>query len=396
MANEHFRFFAPCPRGLEQVLAEELKVFGAHGLSIRASGVQFEGDRACGYRANLHSRIASRILCWLGSGRVREDDDVYRIARRQHWADHFDLDKRLRVDLSATRARARSIQFLTLRIKDGIIDCFRDQTNERPSIDTVEPDVRIVGHLDEDSLNLYIDWSGESLFKRGWRGRDDKGEAPLKENLAAGLVLLSQWRHEQALVDLFCGSGTILIEAAQMRFGIAAGIQRTFGFEVLNDYNDTLWRSICDEARTRAANKLAEALKLPCLLGSDIDQAQIDRAKRNALAAGLPDEAISWRCADAFKLTKPDLNMRPEGYMLSNPPYGERIEASGDFMQGRSFRDRWPGFTLCVFSAQEDLASLWRMKPKRKTTLMNGAIPCRLFVFPLYAKAAQQPNESAL
>lgn len=398
MANEHFRFFAPCPRGLEQVLAEELKSFGAHGLRIKASGVHFEGDRACGYRANLYSRIASRILCWLGSGRVREDDDVYKIARRQQWTDHFDLDKRLRVDLSASRARARSLQFLTLRIKDGIIDCFRDQINERPSVDTVEPDVRIVGHLDEESLSLYIDWSGESLFKRGWRGRDDKGEAPLKENLAAGLVLLSQWRHEQALVDLFCGSGTILIEAAQMRFGIAAGIHRTFGFEVLNDYNDTLWRSICDEARTRASNKLAEALKLPRLLGSDIDQTQIDRAKRNALAAGLPVAAISWRCADAFKLTKPDLNMHPddEGYMLSNPPYGERIAASGDFMQGRSFRDRWPGFTLCVLSAQEDLASLWRMKPKRKTPLMNGAIPCRLFVFPLYARAAQQSNESAL
>ena len=106
MANEHFRFFAPCPRGLEQVLAEELKSFGAHGLRIKASGVHFEGDRACGYRANLYSRIASRILCWLGSGRVREDDDVYKIARRQQWTDHFDLDKRLRVDLSATRARA--------------------------------------------------------------------------------------------------------------------------------------------------------------------------------------------------------------------------------------------------------------------------------------------------
>ena len=154
MSNELFRFFAPCPRGLEQVLAEELKSFGAHGLRIKASGVHFEGDRACGYRANLYSRIASRILCWLGSGRVREDDDVYKIARRQQWTDHFDLDKRLRVDLSATSARARSLQFLTLRIKDGIIDCFRDQTNDRPSIDTVEPDVRIVGHLDEDSLNL--------------------------------------------------------------------------------------------------------------------------------------------------------------------------------------------------------------------------------------------------
>ena len=215
--NRLFRYFAPCPRGLEQLLAEELKALGAQELRIKASGVLFEGDRACGYRANLYSRIASRVLWWVGSGPVRQDDDIYRIARRQNWPAYFDVTKRLRVDLSATRARARSLQFLTLRIKDGIVDCFRDQTNERPSIDTHQPDVRILGHLEDDSLDIYIDWSGESLFKRGWRGRDDKGEAPLKENLAAGLVLLSQWRKEQALVDLFCGSGTITASAVAFK-----------------------------------------------------------------------------------------------------------------------------------------------------------------------------------
>jgi len=388
MPDQVFRYFAPCPRGLEQVLAEELKALGAQALRIKASGVHFEGDRACGYRANLYSRIASRILCWIGAGRVRQDDDIYRIARRQDWSSYFRVEQRLRVDLSATRARARSIQFLTLRVKDGIVDCFRDQTQERPSVDTHHPDVRIVGHLETDSLDLYIDWSGESLFKRGWRGREDKGEAPLKENLAAGLLLLSQWRSDQSLIDLFCGSGTILIEAAQMRFELAAGLRRRFGFEALCDFDAALWRRIIEEARARAAKQVDQALNLPPLLGCDIDPSQIERAKQNTIEAGLPASAIRWQCADAFKQNKQDLGApeNDEGFIVSNPPYGARIESPDDLAKGRSFRDRWPGFTLCILSPQEDLASMWRMKPKRKVPLMNGAIPCRLFVFPLYER----------
>jgi len=335
MPDQVFRYFAPCPRGLEQVLAEELKALGAQALRIKASGVHFEGDRACGYRANLYSRIASRILCWIGAGRVRQDDDIYRIARRQDWSSYFRVEQRLRVDLSATRARARSIQFLTLRVKDGIVDCFRDQTQERPSVDTHHPDVRIVGHLETDSLDLYIDWSGESLFKRGWRGREDKGEAPLKENLAAGLLLLSQWRSDQSLIDLFCGSGTILIEAAQMRFELAAGLRRRFGFEALCDFDETLWSFIHDEAKARAAKQLDQALNLPPLFGCDIDPSQIERAKQNTLAAGLPAAAIHWQCGDAFQRHKQDSGAaeRDEGFIVSNPPYGERIESSGDLAE---------------------------------------------------------------
>ncbi|NCY18622.1 MAG: hypothetical protein EBX28_03510 [Betaproteobacteria bacterium] len=242
------RFFAPCPRGLEQVLADELKGLGASNARIRAAGVQFEADRAGGYRANLHSRLASRVLFWLGSGQVRQDEDVYRIARRQDWTKLFTVEQRLRVDLSATRSRARSLQYLTLRIKDAVVDGFREHSEQRPSVDTQDPDVRIVGHLEADRLDLYMDWSGESLFKRGWRGRDDKGEAPLKENLAAGLVHLSQWSSDQPLADLFCGSGTILIEAAQIRWGIAPGLKRRFAFEALKDFDPLLWLSVRDDA----------------------------------------------------------------------------------------------------------------------------------------------------
>jgi len=390
VSKDVFRFFAPCPRGLEQALAEELKAIGAQDLRIRASGVQFEGDRACGYAANLHCRIASRILRWLGEGRVRRDDDVYRIARRQDWTGLFSIDKRLRVDLSASRARARSLQYLTLRVKDGIVDDFRDQTSQRPSIDTQNPDVRVLAHLSEDSLEVYIDWSGESLFKRGWRGRDDKGEAPLKENLAAGLVLSTQWSRDQSLVDLFCGSGTILIEAAQMRFAIPAGALRRFGFECLKDFDEGLWRSIREEAARVTDRHASQALGLPPMLGVDIDPLQIERAKSNALAAGLPAQAIAWQCADGFLMDKHSAPepMPETGFIVCNPPYGERIQAEGDFLQGRGFRDRWSGYSLCILSAHEDLPSLWRMKAKRKMPLMNGPIACRFFTFPLYDRKA--------
>jgi len=401
------RFFAPCPRGLEQVLADELKGLGASNVRIRAAGVQFEADRAGGYRANLHSRLASRVLFWLGSGQVRQDEDVYRIARRQDWTKLFTVEQRLRVDLSATRSRARSLQYLTLRIKDAVVDGFREHSEQRPSVDTQDPDVRIVGHLEADRLDLYMDWSGESLFKRGWRGRDDKGEAPLKENLAAGLVHLSQWSSDQPLADLFCGSGTILIEAAQIRWGIAPGLKRRFAFEALKDFDPLLWLSVRDDAIAQAKACAYRALELRPLLGVDINPELIDRARHNALQAGLPPGAIQWRCDDAFTVNCQALADDPDpptanakaltsdeacarqdtaGFIISDLPYGERIGLCGDFEQGRSFRDRWPGFMLCILSAQEDLPSLWRMKAKRKVPLMNASIPCRFFSFPLHER----------
>jgi hypothetical protein len=182
--------FAPCPRGLEKTLADELLSLGATVDQVVTAGVAFRGDRSVAYAANLHSRIASRILLRVAQGRYRDDDDLYRLANRCEWERWFDVHRTLRIDVNAIRSPLRSLNFATLRLKDGLVDRFRTRTGVRPSIDTVTPDVRIFGFLDERGATLYLDLSGEPLFKRGWRTeREDKGEAPLKENLAAGLRL---------------------------------------------------------------------------------------------------------------------------------------------------------------------------------------------------------------
>jgi len=403
------RFFAPCPRGLETVLGEELAALGAVMIRTVTSGVHFHGDRSCGYRVNLHSRIASRVLLWVASGRYRNDDDVYRIARRQDWSRRFRVEQDLRVDLSAQGSAARSIAFLTLRIKDGIVDAFRERCMERPSVDRRSPEVRVFGHLDARELHLYLDWSGEPLFKRGWRGQDDKGEAPLKENLAAGMLALSRWNPEDPLADLFCGSGTLLIEAAQQRFGIAPGSQRSFAFERLADFDPPLWQALREEALQRSSGLHAKAILLRPLLGMDIEDGAVRRAERNALRAGLPATAILWECGDAFLSRSPLLErgaIPPEdaakprgpsipgadmpepavGLLISNPPYGERLERPENMRLGRGFRDRWPGWTLWVLSTEPELPALWHMRASRKIPLMNGALACRLFAFPLRAR----------
>lgn len=177
------KYFAICPRGLEAALAAELTALGAEALAPTAGGVGFAGDVALGYAANLHSRIASRVLRQVNEGRYRDDDDLYRIAVRTGWEQHFDAQGTLRVDLNATRSPLRSLNFATLRIKDGIVDRLREQLGARPSIDTERPDFRVFAHLNERFATLYIDLSGEPLFKRGWRAdADAKGAAPLKEN----------------------------------------------------------------------------------------------------------------------------------------------------------------------------------------------------------------------
>ena len=396
------RFFAPCPRGLEGVLAEELALLGARGLHPVHAGVHCEGDRACGYRINLQSRIASRVLCWVASGRYRSDDDVYRIARRQDWPARFTVRQPIRVDLTARGGQARSIPFLTLRIKDGIVDAFREHCGERPPVDTHNPEVRIFGHLDARHLHLYLDWSGEALFKRGWRGQHDKGAAPLKENLAAGLLALSGWTPQQALADLFCGSGTLLIEAAQRRCGIAAGGQRHFGFERLADFDAALWQALKEEAAQQARTLTAQASGLTPLLGMDIAAEEIARARRNALRAGLPPATIRWRQADAFLSDRSDFHpgttahqstslnspadREPSGLIVSNPPYGERMERPANMALGRGLRDRWPGWILWILSQEEGLPGLWQMRTSRKIALMNGSLACHFLAFPLRAK----------
>lgn len=385
------RYFAPCPRGLEQALADELTGIGATIEATVGGGVAFGGDHATGYLANLHSRFASRVLLRIADGRYRDDDDLYRLANRCEWERWFDVRRTLRVDVSATRSPLRSLNFATLRIKDGAVDRFRTRTGARPSIDTERPDVRIFGFLDERTAVLYLDLSGEPLFKRGWRSeRDDKGEAPLKENLAAGLLALAGWTPEQPLYDPFCGSGTIVIEAAQQAMGIAPGLSRRFGFQNLLDFDSSLWAQLhSDAVRKVQARAGTQGLRIAA---SDIDGRALEQVSRNAQRAGLPADALRLECCDVRDAHPP---FDTPGIIVTNPPYGERLElrsapgAPGGPEAwagvGRAFKERFDGWRLWILTSDPALPRQLGMKARRRTPLFNGSIECRLFGFEIFA-----------
>ncbi|HWS76364.1 MAG TPA: THUMP domain-containing protein [Quisquiliibacterium sp.] len=395
-------YFAPCPRGLEQALADELLGIGARIEASVGGGVAFSGDHATGYSANLHSRIASRVLLKVAEGRYRDDDDLYRLANRCEWERWFDVRRTLRVDVSAMRSPLRSLNFATLRIKDGAVDRFRTRTGARPSIDTEQPDVRIFGFLDERNAVLYLDLSGEPLFKRGWRSeRDDKGEAPLKENLAAGLLALAQWDPQQPLYDPFCGSGTIVIEAAQRALGIAPGLSRRFGFENLLDFDAPLWAKLHADAVRSVQSAGGAAARALRVAASDIDARSLEQVERNALRAGLPPGAIRCSRCDVLQARPP---FDAPGVIVTNPPYGERLElhaparrsvgpagtvAVGSGLEawmgvGRALKDHFGGWRLWMLTSDLDLPRHLNMKARRRTPLYNGAIECRLFGFEIF------------
>lgn len=382
--------FSPCPRGLEGALAGELSALGAEILERPAGGVLYRGDLRLAYAANLHSRLASRVLLRVGARRVRDDDDLYRLGRGIAWEQWFDADATIRVDLTAIRAPIRSANFATLRVKDGIVDRFRENSGRRPSVDTREPRARVYAFVDGRDAVAYLDMSGEPLFKRGWRGRDDKGEAPIKENLAAGLLALSGWDPSAPLLDPFCGSGTIVIEAAQRALGIAPGLARRFAFEGYADFDATLWGQLRAEA-ARAANPAGR--RAPMIAASDIDDTAVVRTADNLVRAGLPPDLVRLRRGDAANADPP---FAEPGWIVTNPPYGLRIamQAAGPAGTradahaaapmrafGANLRARFGGWHCWVLSADADTPALLGMRASRRVPLFNGAIECRLFGF---------------
>jgi putative N6-adenine-specific DNA methylase len=240
-------FFCPCPRGMEAALAEELVEIAQQGTTLKVhnqvpGGVHFSGHLHDSYLVNLHSRIASRVLMRMAQSSYANENDIYDLTLAQPWEDWFGVDHTIRVDVTAVKSPLKSLEFTTLKIKDAICDRFRDQMGKRPSVDTREPDIRIVGFLDQRNFTIYLDTSGEALFKRGWR--EETGDAPLRENLAAGMLRVSGWKPGTVLFDPMCGSGTILIEAAQMVQGIPPGARRSFAFEKFNNFVPAPWQAI--------------------------------------------------------------------------------------------------------------------------------------------------------
>lgn len=421
-----FDFFAPCPRGLEAALAAELAQIAArHAIAPYDAGAQvpggvhFRGAWAAGMAANLHSRIASRVLLKIAHRPYRNEQDVYALALEQPWERWFASTQTLRVDITAIKSPLKSLEFATLRVKDAICDRLREKTGARPSIDTARPDVRVFAFLTAGDCTLYLDTSGEPLFKRGWRL--DKGAAPLRENLAAGILRLAGWTPGTPLYDPMCGSGTFVAEAAQIALGVAPGVERRFGFEKLKQYDITAWQTLkvaAMDAKRAARGKRDDLL----IFGSDISGDMLEKARANLERAGVP--SLWLKQIDARNMTPP---AAAPGVIVTNPPYGERIEVRGrgprgdvretgknrggdeafrrthadspdsEFFRalGDALKQRFAGWQAFMLSSDRTLPGQLRLRESAKTPLFNGALECRLFRFDLIAGSIRQRPAAA-
>lgn len=372
------KFFASCPRGLEPLLAEDLAAAGAIDIQTLPGGAHFRGDWSVCYAANLHSRIATRILWRVGDGPYAREEDIYKLALEVAWPRLFAVERTIRVNITAVKSPLKSLDFATLRIKDAVCDRFRRETGARPSVDTRAADVRISGFLTADRCTLYVDTSGAPLQQRGLRQKTVT--APLKENLAAGILRLSGWQPGTPLLDPMCGGGTFLLEAAQMALGIAPGARREFGFFRLASFDAGVWKKLLAEAQ---ANERPAAPAR--IYGADRDPVALRAALANLDRAGLLD-AVELIEADLLDLDAP----ASAGVMVANPPYGERLseleELAAFYPQlGSALKRHFAGWNCYFFTADTRMPKLMRLSPSRKTPLYNGALECRLYEFKMVA-----------
>ena len=410
-AKESLQLYLSCASGVERLLDEEIRgILPKTHIEVLRGGVALKSDLEGVMKLNLESRLAQRVLIELISGGYRHEDDIYALARRIDWTQWITPAETIRVDTTARHSPLRSLNFANLRVKDAICDTLRDATGERPSVDTRFPDLPVMMHLSETDATLYVDTSGEPLFKRGWR--EDKGDAPLKETLAAAMLAAAGWQGRPdaggALHDPCCGSGTIAIEAAQIACGIAPGLKRRFAFERLLPFSSTEMRGALQRLRSHAQARI-HASAVP-IFASDVSFRMVDFARRNAQRAGV-EAAIVFNGGDALERQAPALADELPGTLMLNPPYGERIEVAGKAAPGaarphgdggnrelpedffarlsahwkRAYTHHPAGWTAYVLSPDMKLPSAMRLKEARRTPMWNGPIECRLFRFDLVA-----------
>ncbi len=395
--------FLPCAAGVEPWLAEEVQRTTGTAPETLRGGVRLRAGWDAVLRLNLHSRLAQRVLVQVAHRPYRAEDDLYEAAAAVMWEDWFTPRESFKIELTAHQSPLKSLNFAALRIKDAVVDRFRERGGVRPDIDTQRPAVRLFAHLTAETVTLYVDTSGEPLFKRGWR--EDKGEAPLKETLAAAMIAASGWDAVTPLYDPCCGSGTIAIEAAQVACNIAPGLLRRFGFERLRPHVGADWAAL--KAEASAARRPPTAP----VFGSDVAFRMVDFAQRNAERAGV-GQAVQVRGGDALQRMPP---VEGGGVMLLNPPYGERIEAGGVAGPGRGGRERaqmeqagdffaqlashwkrnYAGWTAWVLSPDAKLPGRMRLKESRRVPMWNGPIECRLFRFDMVAGSARTRDDAA-
>jgi len=371
-------FFAPCPRGLELILAAELKKLGASSVQTHDCGVKFQGSWYTCYRTNLESRIASRILWQVTKQPYINETDIYKISHALPWDEWISSTHTIRVNVAAKKCPLRSLEFVTLRIKDAICDRFREFTSKRPSVNTVNPDIRIHGFLDTHEFTLYLDTSGDALFKRNLR--KTTGEAPLRENLAAGILQLSGWKPGIPLLDPMCGSGTFLLEAVQIALNIAPGIKRNFAFEKFKKFDSTLWKKIKEES----INQQKKTLQQP-IYGSDLYGDALVDAHTNIDMAGFSDLVVL-KQGNILEIPAP----ASTGILITNPPYGKRVGNQNELADlypklGDILKKKFVGWNAYFLTGDALLPKLIRLAASRRIPLFNGAVECRLLEYKMVA-----------
>jgi 23S rRNA (guanine2445-N2)-methyltransferase / 23S rRNA (guanine2069-N7)-methyltransferase len=381
---ENFSFFATVPKGMEALLAEELQRMGASKVEATRAGVAFQGPLEMGYRACLWSRVASRILLPIARFSAPTPEKLYGGVKKVRWSDQLTPEETIAVDFASSRSQITHTHFGALKVKDAVCDQLRSTQGARPSVDPVSPDLRINVYVHEDQATVSIDLSGDSLHRRGYR--DEQREAPMKENLAAAILAISDWegvaKAGGAFLDPMCGSGTIPIEASLIASNRAPGLMRSkYGFEGWLGHVPALWKRLLEEAK-RA--EITEPKALPKVVGYDADFRAVRVALANVERAGLRGRVH----VEKRELSQAE-PLGPKGVIVLNPPYGERLgeveELKPLYKQiGDMFKQRFKGWKGFILTGSPDLAKSVGLKASRRHVLFNGPIECRLLEYELY------------
>ena len=390
------QLFATTARGFEELLKSELTELGAQDAKVAQGGVHYWADDETLYRSLLWSRLSSRILLPIVQAKVFSDLDLYSAVVGVNWLDYFDEKVHFFVDFNGTNQEIRHTQFGAMRVKDGIVDYFERHGRARPNVDKEQPDIRIHAYLNRDDVVLSLDLSGDALHMRGYR--EDTGKAPLRETLAAAIVLRSGWQKGTPLVDPMCGSGTLLIEAAQMEAQIAPQLYRLhWGFDFWQGHNQAAWEKVKEEALA-----LAEAEKqhenLPHFYGFDLDHRVLQKAKQNAKNAGVA-YLMQWQQGDVAAIKNPSPNVA--GTVICNPPYGERLGTTPALIAlysvfGQRLKQQFAGWNASIFSGEPSLLDCLRLRSHRQFKAKNGPLDCVQKNYQIAERAEQSAVENTV
>jgi putative N6-adenine-specific DNA methylase len=380
-------FFVTTPRGLEPVLQAELERQGVEVSEVIDGGIRVKGDWSDCYRINLHSRVAGKVLWQVGQGRFRDEADIYQQALKLPWNNWFDVNRSIKIRHSSKNTRLKSPRFTVLKLKDAICDVFRKRSGGRPNVAMDDPDIQVNLYLEREQYWIYIDTSGDALFKRGWR--TERVTAPIRENLAAGILELCQWDSNTPLFDPMCGGGTFIIEAALKALDIAPGSRRHFAFEKLKTFQPDTWQAMKAEAQAQEKDKT-----LLNILGRDKDTRALSAARSHLRNAGLA-KAVQVEKGEILTATPPP----QKGLLIINPPYGTRLEDQQTMQRfyprlGDCLKQNYSGWQVAIITADLSLPKFLRLKPKRKIPLFNGALESRLFLFDMVAGSMRDKSKN--